>query len=233
MSDAIASVLVCPNEHRYPLNPGKRWRRTCPTCAAPLPCRVTDCPDAILARGLCTLHYGRDQTHGDPTLTLLIRGDDWARFMSHVEFEDDSDCWLWTACVDDKGYGVFNHRVDGSQVQVRAHRWAWIYKNGPVPGDLPLDHFKCDRPLCANPAHVRPATQRENVLRSDGPAAWNLAKTHCPQNHPYDDENTYVNPKTGQRACRICMRASLRRSRARARARWAELERQYGSPKRR
>ncbi|KKL16712.1 hypothetical protein LCGC14_2492820 [marine sediment metagenome] len=31
-------------------------------------------------------------------------------------------------------------------------------------------------------------------------------KSHCPQNHPYDESNTYVNPTTGYRSCRICMR---------------------------
>ena len=32
------------------------------------------------------------------------------------------------------------------------------------------------------------------------------SKTHCPQGHPYDEENTYVNPSTGGRQCRTCIR---------------------------
>lgn len=39
-------------------------------------------------------------------------------------------------------------------------------------------------------------------------------KTHCPAGHPYDDANTYVNPK-GWRCCRICQRDVKRRARAR------------------
>jgi hypothetical protein len=39
-------------------------------------------------------------------------------------------------------------------------------------------------------------------------------KSHCPAGHPYDEANTYVNPRGG-RSCRICQRESRRRWRAR------------------
>lgn len=38
----------------------------------------------------------------------------------------------------------------------------------------------------------------------------NLRKTHCPQGHPYDEENTYVTP-SGVRQCRTCRKAALKR----------------------
>lgn len=38
-------------------------------------------------------------------------------------------------------------------------------------------------------------------------------KTHCPQNHEYDEENTYVD-KRGQRSCKKCMRERTRQWRA-------------------
>lgn len=34
-------------------------------------------------------------------------------------------------------------------------------------------------------------------------ATWNGAKDACPRSHPYDAENTYVNP-AGKRECRRC-----------------------------
>lgn len=39
----------------------------------------------------------------------------------------------------------------------------------------------------------------------------NLNKTHCPRNHPYTEENTYIVPSTGARMCRICKRAESKR----------------------
>lgn len=35
--------------------------------------------------------------------------------------------------------------------------------------------------------------------------------THCLQGHPFDEENTYVVPKTGVRCCRICRRQRARK----------------------
>jgi hypothetical protein len=42
-------------------------------------------------------------------------------------------------------------------------------------------------------------------------------KTHCPQGHPYDLENTEIRP-TGARSCRTCRREDVRRRRAQRRA---------------
>jgi HNH endonuclease len=50
----------------------------------------------------------------------------------------------------------------------------------------------------------------------------NRVKTLCPQGHPYDEENTYWTTKG--RTCKECQRASLRRSRARKRAKRAAAE---------
>jgi len=71
----------------------------------------------------------------------------------------------------------------------------------------------CRNRACCNPAHLEPVTRAENVRRGMGGANW-AAKTHCPQGHPYDDENTYVNPR-GSRNCRTCATESAKRYRAR------------------
>jgi hypothetical protein len=31
-------------------------------------------------------------------------------------------------------------------------------------------------------------------------------KNFCPANHPYDELNTYIEPSTGRRRCRTCMK---------------------------
>jgi len=41
--------------------------------------------------------------------------------------------------------------------------------------------------------------------------AWGQ-KEYCPQGHPYNEENTYVDKK-GRRSCRVCHRERMRRYR--------------------
>lgn len=41
-------------------------------------------------------------------------------------------------------------------------------------------------------------------------------KDACPKGHPYDEANTYVNPRTGHRLCRACQRDFQRRRRQQA-----------------
>jgi hypothetical protein len=120
-------------------------------------------------------------------------------------------CWLWTAGRSDTGYGTFSV---GQGVKVGAHRWAYEALVGPVPEGLQLDHL-CRVRHCVNPAHLEPVTQRENMRRGAGhppfTGARERAATHCPHGHPYDEENTYRNPRTGFRSCRACNLARMRR----------------------
>ncbi len=82
------------------------------------------------------------------------------RFWDKVDVT--GDCWLWTAFTNPKGYGMF--RV-GGHVQL-AHRVSYEWLVGPIPHGMQLDHrFTCPK-NCVNPAHLRPATnkqQRENL----------------------------------------------------------------------
>lgn len=135
------------------------------------------------------------------------------RFLLYVDIDRVSGCWVWTGTRDPKGYGRFN--VPG-RTSIPAHRWLWEQANGPVPGGLQLDHFACDNKSCVNPEHLRPVTSRENNLRSNNVSARNIVKTHCPQGHPYDDENTLWD--NGRRRCRICRRDQQRRADAKRKA---------------
>jgi hypothetical protein len=51
----------------------------------------------------------------------------------------------------------------------------------------------------------------------EGTGARNREKTHCSKNHEYTPENTYVDPKTGTRDCKICRKERNRASRERLR----------------
>lgn len=86
-----------------------------------------------------------------------------------------------------------------------AHRFAYEDIVGPILEGLTIDHL-CRVRHCVNPAHLEPVTHLENVRRGNG-GLNQLAKTHCPKGHPYDEENTYRLPsRPSGRYCRACRR---------------------------
>jgi hypothetical protein len=138
------------------------------------------------------------------------------RFMEHVVKTET--CWLWTGSTTKAGYGRFNFEGEAQL----AHRVSHILFLGLIPDGLTVDHVAergCTHLNCVNPAHLEAVTLMENRARGHRTNA-QASVTHCPQGHPYDEENTYRPPNTpnpgGQRMCRKCMRvASAKYSRNR------------------
>lgn len=127
------------------------------------------------------------------------------RLLSQLTFDQSSGCLLWSGTVLSTGYGQI--MVNGRKLHV--HRVMWEMFEGPIPEGLVLDHVKdrgCVNQHCASIAHLEPVTVRENTLRGTAPSALNAVKSHCQKGHPFDAENTYMNPSNGQRVCRICKR---------------------------
>ncbi len=124
----------------------------------------------------------------------------------------ETPCWVWAGPVNSDGYGIVSVGPRGGRLFTLPHRWAYAVFVGPIPAGLVPDHL-CRTPACCNPEHLELVTQRQNVMRGDTIPARNLAKTACPQGHPYDETNTYVT-RAGHRQCMTCRKQAQRRRRS-------------------
>jgi DNA-binding transcriptional regulator YiaG len=73
----------------------------------------------------------------------------------------ETPCWIWTAQLNERGYGLSTRAMPQSRL---AHRAIWVQRNGPVPDGLELDHLCRVRP-CVNPEHLETVTHAENMRR--------------------------------------------------------------------
>lgn len=182
-------------------------------------CTIEDCTGGgPFIRGWCTRHYQSWKKHGDP-LSTSRKLSPAQRFWSKVnkagpipDYRPDlGPCWIWTAGTFADGYGQFSLNGRGQ----RAHRVSYRWVKGEIPEGLDLDHL-CRVIKCVNPDHLEAVPPRINNLRGMSPWAQHARKTHCPQNHPYDEENTRL--YRGSRQCRACQ-AERNRARGEARSR--------------
>lgn len=118
----------------------------------------------------------------------------------------ENGCIEWQAGTNGVGYGVFHPNTTTTNKKAYAHRWAYEQRFGPIPEGLHLDHL-CRNTICVNPDHLEPVTVRENLLRGVGATAKNARKTECQNGHPLSGSNLRVNPTTGYRGCKKCIRA--------------------------
>jgi len=127
------------------------------------------------------------------------------RFQAKFIVDPNTGCWLWTASTKSFGYAQFNDGV--TEGMVYAHRWSFQHFVGPVPAGKELDHL-CRVRHCVNPQHLEPVTRRVNLARGVGPRR-GPQKSHCPQGHPYDQNNTRVRntPRGTKRICKTCERS--------------------------
>ena len=94
------------------------------------------------------------------------------RFWSKVEKRGPDECWMWQGSIAlpnpcGMRYGQFGvMKEDNTSYSYRAHRFAWILMNGPIPEDHVIMHL-CDTPLCVNPAHLKAGTQADNLHDRD------------------------------------------------------------------
>lgn len=174
-------------------------------------CLIENCKNRYLAKGFCRFHYDQDKNHGSPLAHLptpihLLTTED--RFWSKVNKDgpshyDLNPCWLWLGSKNDSGYGIL--RINRKTIST--HRYSYIIHKGFIPLGMKVCH-SCDIPVCVNPDHLWLGTDADNAKDKalKGRAMnVNTFKTHCPQNHEYNEANTYISP-SGGRKCRECNR---------------------------
>jgi HNH endonuclease len=137
------------------------------------------------------------------------------RLLKHRRIDERTGCWLWTAAVDDDGYGLI--KVKGTMKRVP--RVAFEMYRGEIPkGEIVL--HSCDNPPCFNPMHLESGTHQKNrqdafargrvtaemirqsCMKRSGKKA---TKTHCGRGHEYTTQNTYM-AASGSRYCYACAR---------------------------
>jgi HNH endonuclease len=107
-------------------------------------------------------------------------------------------CWLFTGTTTPYG------RIAKAQDSY-THRLGWKLLRGPIPEGREL-HHQCGVYACWNPDHLQLVTHAENLAFK--------RKTHCKHGHPLSGENVRIDPRTGARVCRACLRENQRRLRA-------------------
>lgn len=106
-------------------------------------------------------------------------------------------CWLWTGAAN--RYGIYAPKTGVTEL---AHRLAFMLWKGPIPEGLEIDH-RCGVSLCVNPDHLKAVTHWENVIRGNGWAGRNAAKTHCKRGHLLAGSN--LDPRQMIRGRRVCL----------------------------
>jgi hypothetical protein len=86
-----------------------------------------------------------------------------ARF--HQKYTKSSGCWQWTAAKYPLGYGMvyLGYFGDGRRHITYAHRVAYVLGHGDIPAGPFVVMHTCDERACVNPAHLRLASQKENI----------------------------------------------------------------------
>ena len=120
------------------------------------------------------------------------------RIESKIAYEALTGCWLWTGALahGSRQRGSYGQAWLDGKVEY-AHRAVYFLVTGTRP---PLLRHTCWVGLCVNPMHLRPSTNRDNMLDADIERTGSV--THCRLGHPRDEFEVIY--RDGARRCRAC-----------------------------
>lgn len=126
--------------------------------AAKRTCTFPGCEGKYQGGGLCQGHYAQ-RRRGKALSTLNPSVSERL-----AKYSDRSgECWIWTAALNQYGYGV----ISVKRRSRLAHRVAYELAYGKIPAELVLDH-KCLTPACVRPDHLQAVAQSLNTQNFSG-----------------------------------------------------------------
>ena len=156
-------------------------------------CNIDGCGRPTHARGLCSKHYMRWWTHGDPRGGGRCYSAPEEAFAARTERR--GECLVWTGAKDGGGYGHL--KVNGRLT--KAHRYAYEEEYGPIPDGMEIDHI-CHNRACVNVDHLRLATAAQNNANRSG--ARGFRKHNLPRGvYPNGTKYTAVVRRLGVSYC--------------------------------
>lgn len=118
---------------------------------------------------------------------------------------DEKGCWISTYRANPNGYHVLSQKPHGENSSIYlAHRAAYTFHNGPILGQLVVDHM-CHNRGCVNPEHLRTLPRHENARRHLGKPDFPLGQ--CPNGHPLSEQRYREKGRTaGLGYCGTCQK---------------------------
>jgi hypothetical protein len=169
----------------------------------------------VIQTGADSVAYPKAERKGKPLAKTDFSEADLKRFWSKVDMRGPDECWEWTGCLENSGYGKF---FAGPRIgRVFSHRAAFVLENKNLKsGELAL--HSCDNRKCVNPNHLFSGSYYTNNI--DALNKGKLKTTLTPETVRYI-RNSTLSPRKTAKELGISRRSvkAIRR-----RERWSHIQ---------